>query len=186
LLAGITSQQESLEEEAERLATAFSNAFKNSLDLNIDLVTAKRVADATAEANKAIAAVPVPDSPRPIDEAAFAKITKLMEGAERFITNSTGGMLAGGQAKLDIYKAIAADISAGDSVDLSGIQSGLSTSDLLTAAKQSGSATVTQNFTLNITADTRAGGTKAGEAVVGSLKNFEQQNGSINGFLVSN
>jgi len=109
-----------------------------------------------------------------------------MEGAERFITNSTGGMLAGGQAKLDIYKAIAADISAGDSVDLSGIQSGLSTSDLLTAAKQSGSATVTQNFTLNITADTRAGGTKAGEAVVGSLKNFEQQNGSINGFLVSN
>ena len=186
LLAGITSQQESLEEEAERLATAFSNAFKNSLDLNIDLVTAKRVADATAEANKAIAAVPVPDSPRPIDEAAFAKITKLMEGAERFITNSTGGMLAGGQAKLDIYKAIAADISAGGSVDLSGIQSGLSTSDLLTAAKQSGSATVTQNFTLNITADTRAGGTKAGEAVVGSLKNFEQQNGSINGFLVSN
>jgi len=34
LLAGITSQQESLEEEAERLATAFSNAFKTSLDLN--------------------------------------------------------------------------------------------------------------------------------------------------------
>ena len=146
LIEGIMSEQERLEAAAYAMAEAFNTAFEATLSTEIGKVTSSRVAEATQAAADEIAKIPVPEVPRAIDEAALAKINQLIAGASRFVGNVTGNLLEGGTAKLNIYKDIAADIAAGTAVDVSGIQSGMSSSDLLAAAVASGSKGVTNNY----------------------------------------
>ncbi|MDB4418074.1 hypothetical protein N9262_02360 [Akkermansiaceae bacterium] len=178
LIEGILSEQARLEEAAYAMADAFNTAFQNSLNTEIDKVTSQRVADATQAANDEIAKIPVPEMPKVIDEAALNKINDLIAGANRYIGNVTGNLQAGGQAKLEIYKALAADIASGGMIDVSGIQSGMSSGDLLAVAQGTGSPTVTNNFNLTVSANGRTEGAAAGEAAINAINKFTQNNGS--------
>jgi hypothetical protein len=178
LIEGILSKQEDMETAAYAMAEAFNTAFQATLSTQIGLVTDSRVAEETQKAADEIAAIPIPDMPRPIDQEALDKINKLIAGATRYVGNVTGDLFKGGEAKLGIYKALAADISAGGKIDVSAIQSGMSSSDLLAAARTTGSGTVNNYYTLDVNASSRTAGAQAGEAAVEAIRRFTEKNGS--------
>ena len=135
------------------------------------------MAEATQNTADAIAAIPVPDMPMPIDQAALDKINSLIAGATRYIGNVSGALFEGGTAKLGIYEALAADIAAGGTVDVSGIKSGMSSSELLAASKATGSTTVNQYFTIE------PGNRTQQNQTVETLRTFTNQNGALSGFV---
>ena len=179
LIEGILSKQEEMETAAYAMAEAFNKAFQGKLNTQIDLVTDSRVAEETQKAANEIAAIPIPDMPRPIDQEALDKINSLIAGATRYIGNVSGALFEGGTAKLGIYEALAADIAAGGTVDVSGIKSGMSSSELLIAAQGTGSTVV--NNTFNVLPGNR---TLQNETVE-TLRSFTNSNGSLSGFVTT-
>jgi len=179
LIEGILSKQDEMEKAAYAMAEAFNSAFQATLSTQIDLVTDSRVAEETQKAANEIAAIPIPDMPRPIDQAALDKINSLIAGATRYIGNVSGALFEGGTAKLGIYEALAADIAAGGTVDVSGIKSGMSSSELLIAAQGTGSTVV--NNTFNVLPGNR---TQQNETVE-TLRSFTNSNGSLSGFVTT-
>ena len=179
LIEGILSKQDEMETAAYAMAEAFNTAFQATLSTEIGKVTDSRIAEATQNTADAIAAIPVPDMPMPIDQAALDKINSLIAGATRYIGNVSGALFEGGTAKLGIYEALAADIAAGGTVDVSGIKSGMSSSELLIAAQGTGSTVV--NNTFNVLPGNR---TLQNETVE-TLRSFTNSNGSLSGFVTT-
>jgi hypothetical protein len=177
LIEGILSKQDEMETAAYAMAEAFNTAFQATLSTEIGKVTDSRVAEATQNTADAIAAIPVPAMPKPIDQAALDKINSLIAGATRYIGNVSGALFEGGTAKLGIYEALAADIAAGGTVDVSGIKSGMSSSELLAASKATGSTTVNQYFTIE------PGNRTQQNQTVETLRTFTNQNGALSGFV---
>ena len=181
LIEGILSEQEKLETAAYEMAEAFNAAFQATLSSEVGKVTASRVAEETAKAADEIAKIPVPEMPKPIDEAALAKINELIANATKYIGNVSETLAQGGMAKLNIYKDIAADIAAGGAIDVSGIQSGMSSSDLLQSARMSGSQTVINN-SYNIVAppaSTRVESDSQGQAFEAGIVTFKASNSEL-------
>jgi hypothetical protein len=183
LLEGIRSKQAELENQARVMAQAFNAAFQASLSVQVD-IAAKAAADAArATAASEIAAIPVPEAlkePPKIDEAALARIRELIAGASAYIASvGDATKRAGALVKRDIYQSLEQDILAGRAIDLSGIRSGMTTAELTSAAAVARGQTV-NNFTINVTADTRTGGARAGEATVEALTKFGAINGNFN------
>jgi hypothetical protein len=178
LIEGILSKQDEMEKAAYAMAEAFNTAFQATLSTEIGKVTSDRVAKATQETADQIAAIPIPNMPL-IDQASLDKINNLIAGATRYVGNVTGSLFDGGSAKLGIYEALAKDIAAGGKVDVSGIKSGMSSSDLLIAAQGTGSTVV--NNTFNVLPGNR---TLQNETVE-TLKGFTNQNGALSGFLTT-
>jgi hypothetical protein len=183
LLEGIRSKQAELENQARVMAQAFNAAFQASLSVQVD-IAAKAAADAArATAASEIAAIPVPEAlkePPKIDEAALARIRELIAQASAYIANvGDATKRAGALVKRDIYSSLEQDILAGRAIDLSGIRSGMTTAELTSAAAVARGQTV-NNFTINVTADTRTGGARAGEATVEALTKFGAINGNFN------
>jgi hypothetical protein len=152
-----------------------AEAFNKEFNARVDIATQAPVQAAESAYRQAQAAVP---EMKQIDIDALNKLNGLIAGATSYIGNVTGDLATGGEFKKDIYEQLKQDVLSGAQLDLSGIQSGLSSEALQAAAAQSGSQSVTQNFNINVTADTRAGGTKAGEAAVNAVTKYVQSNGN--------
>jgi hypothetical protein len=183
LLEGIRSKQAELENQARVMAQAFNAAFQASLSVQVD-IAAKAAADAArATAASEIAAIPVPEAlkePPKIDQAALTRIRELIAQASAYITSvGDATKRAGAEVKRNIYRSLEADIEAGRAIDLSGIRSGMSTAELAAAATAAGGTTV-NNYYVNVTADSRVSGARAGEATVEALTKFGAINGNFN------
>jgi hypothetical protein len=183
LLEGIRSKHAELENQARVMAQAFNAAFQASLSVQVD-IAAKAAADAArATAASEIAAIPVPEAlkePPKIDQAALTRIRELIAQASAYITSvGDATKRAGAEVKRNIYRSLEADIEAGRAIDLSGIRSGMSTAELAAAATAAGGTTV-NNYYVNVTADSRVSGARAGEATVEALTKFGAINGNFN------
>jgi hypothetical protein len=184
LLEGIRSKQAELENQARSMAEAFNRAFQASLNVQID-IAAKAAADAAREvAADQIAAIPVPpvlQEPPTVDQAALQRIRDLITQASAYIASvGDATKRAGALVKRDIYRSLEADIAAGRAIDLSGIRSGMTTAELAAAAQAAGGTTVNNYYTVQVTADSRVTGARAGEAVVETLTKFGAVNGNFN------
>ena len=183
LLEGIRSKQAELENQARTMAEAFNQAFRAALSVQIDMVTADKSAAAIEAAQKEIDKIEKPkglEEQFKVDEEALKRIDSLIKGAVRYIGAITDATKkAGAQIKLDIYRSLEADIRAGRAIDLSGIQSGMTTAELAEAATRAGGTGVTNIYNINVTADTRSSGAKAAEATVEALQKFSQVNGAF-------
>lgn len=184
LLEGIRSKQAELENQARTMAEAFNRAFQGALNVQVNVAAAAASDAARAIAAEQIAAIPVPpvlQEPPTIDQAALAKIRSLIAEASRYIANiGDATKRAGALVKRDIYTSLEQDILAGRSINLAGISSGMSSGELAAAAIAAGGTTVNNYYTVQVTADTRTGGARAGEAVVETLQKFGQVNGQFN------
>ncbi len=184
LLEGIRSKQNELENQARVMAEAFNRAFQATLNVQVD-IAAKAASDAARQiAQDQIDAIPVPavlQEPPKIDEAALAKIRDLIAQASRYIANiGDATKRAGALVKRDIYTSLEQDILAGRTINLAGISSGMTSGELAAAAIAAGGTTVNNYYTVQVSADTRTGGARAGEAVVETLQKFGQVNGQFN------
>lgn len=180
LLEGIRSKQAELENQARSMAQAFNDAFQSSLNIQVGIAqeAAEKAARDAADAAKAELG-PMPTLPVIADDPAMKQIQSLIDGANRYIKNITDPLKATGAAqKLNIYESLKADLKAGVPINLAGIQSGLSASELAARATAAG-GTVNNYYTVQVSSDSRTSGAKAGEAVVESLTKFQQTNGNF-------
>lgn len=130
LLEGIKSQQDELLALARSMAESFSAEFASRISIAIE----KAVAAARAAADAAQAAVPnLPD----VDIAGLAQLNDYLANAEKALGVVTGTeAIAGIQEKMRAVQGLKDLLLAGEELDLSGIQSGLSTGDLLDAVER--------------------------------------------------
>lgn len=184
LLEGIRSKQAELENQARTMAEAFNRAFQGALNVQVDIAAAAASDAARQVAQAQIDAIPVPEAlkePPKIDQAALTRIRELIAQASRYIANiGDATKRAGALVKRDIYTSLEQDILAGRAINLGGISSGMTSGELAAAAIAAGGTTVNNYYTVQVTADTRSSGAKAGEAVVESLQKFGQVNGAFN------
>jgi hypothetical protein len=176
LLEGIKSEQERLLALARSMAEAFSREFQSRLSIAVDVP----VADAKKEMEKAAAAVPKIEN---LDTASIQKILGLLQKANQWL-GMTKNMeeLSRTRDVIKIYESILKDLTEFKPVDVSGISRGMSVMDLREAALRGGAQTV-NNITLEVYADSRASGAKAGEEIVNKLESFTRANGGGGGLL---
>ena len=170
ILAGIQSQQSELEDKARAMADAFTKAFQSKLDLSVGMI----------EAEAAIAVPPAPQMEQVTKDvsASLNQLNSLIAGAASFANNTKNAAYAAGAlAKKDIFEQLRADVLQGLDVDLSGVRSGLSTAELERVTGRESAVNIT--IAPTIYADTRAGGTAAGQATVKEVKKYVERNGSV-------
>ena len=174
LLEGIRSKQAELENQARSMAEAFNRAFQSALNVQIDIVAADAAKQATEAAQKEIAKLPKPEELPP---------PKVVLGPEWIWDDERGGfrppmaaegssIIAGTDWLTPIAKKIE-EAAKNPNLNMSGLAA---TGQYGTQA----SAQVVNNYTVNVTADTRTSGAKAGEAVVETLQKFGAINGNFN------
>jgi hypothetical protein len=183
LLAGMRAEQDALEQQAITMAEAFARAFESRLNVAISVSQGAAEAAANATATAAQNALQVP--PLALDQEALNTLTKLINKANAYIENVAtvdGDKWAGAVLKRDLYQELFDLVTAGQKVDLTGIEGGLSSAELAQRAATASSGQITYNVTVNSTGF--AGGAQAGQAFVEELKNFERNNGSVGNFLI--
>jgi hypothetical protein len=171
LLEGIKSQQEQLLETARMMAQAFSDEFKSRLDIAVEapVVQARQTMEKAQEA---------------VQEAQKANVAAV-QTLQDIITKAgiaLGGKLstafrAGIEEKKGAAEALLTDVLSGQVQDISGIASGITSAEFKSAALRTGGSTVT-NYYVQVEANTRAQGAKAGEAVVDQLTKYVQSSGN--------
>jgi len=171
LLEGIKSQQEQLLETARMMAQAFSDEFKSRLDIAVEapVVQARQTMEKAQEA---------------VQEAQKANVAAV-QTLQDIITKAgiaLGGKLstafrAGIEEKKGAAEALLTDVLSGQVQDITGIASGITSAEFKAAALRTGSEKVT-NYYIQVEANTRAQGAKAGEAVVDSLTKYVQSSGN--------
>ena len=176
LLDGIKSEQEMLYQLAVDMARTFSETFKANFDVAIEAP----VAAAAAAVDNAQAAL---DEAKKANVDALMQIDALIAGAEKFLEGKVPErFLAGAEEKLGGYQALREDIVAGQVKDISGITAGMTSARAEELLKGTGGTTV-NNYYVDVKADTRTQGAKAGEALVDTLQSYSFSNG--NGRLVT-
>ena len=179
LIEGILSKQEEMEKAAYAMAEAFNTAFQATLSTEIGKVTSEKVAKATQEAADEIAAIPIPDMPRPIDQGAFDAIEKLIAGATKALDGKLSSVYREGiTGKLGAFEALKQDILSGQVKDLGGLTKGLSSTDAQMIGRGTGGTNVNNYYDVQVKSDTRTGGAQAGEAAVQAIQRFTLKNGS--------
>ena len=158
LIEGILSKQSEMEKAAYAMAEAFNSAFQATLSTEIGKVTADRVAQATQETADQIAAIPVPDMPKPIDENILDNPVKAIEKAAKAIKKVTPSPI----------KDVTPTPPIQEIWDLPGFGG---------MGKITKSSSVTNNINVTVSANNRTDGAKAGEAIVNSIQKFTQNNG---------
>jgi hypothetical protein len=176
LLAGIASRQT----ELENLATAMANAFNDKFNADVSIAVDKPVQQAQAAAEAAQAAVPeIAD----INLDALAEVNRLLAGASDALKVVKGETVrAGINLKADVLESLKQDILSGAVVDITGIESGLSSQELISRASQL-SPTISNTYNVTVNADSRVGGVKAGEGFVAAINTFEDANGNSSTYL---
>jgi hypothetical protein len=160
------------------MAEAFSREFQSRLTIAVDAPV--RAAEAARDAAQAA----VPDI-KQIDVEALGKITKLIENARIWLSKNLSVFeRIRSEDILEIYEGLRQDILNFVPLDLSGIRAGMSVEDLAMAARTAGGQSI-NNFYLDITADSRASGAKAGEEIVNKLESFTRANGGGGGGLLA-
>ena len=176
LLAGIASRQA----ELETLAREMANAFNTNFNASVSVAVNKPVQQAQAAAEAAQAAVP---DVAQINLDALAEVNRLLKGASDALNVVKGETVrAGIQLKSGVLEALKQDILSGAVVDIGGIESGLSSQELIARASQL-SPTVNNTYNVTVNADSRVGGVKAGESFVAAINTFEDANGNSNIYL---
>ena len=176
LLAGIASRQTELETLAKEMANAFNTNFNASVSVAVN----KPVQQAQAAAEAAQAAVPKVEQ---INLDALAEVNRLLRGASDALNVVKGETVrAGIELKAGVLEALKQDILSGAVVDIGGIESGLSSKELIARAAQL-SPTVNNTYNVTVNADSRVGGVKAGESFVAAINTFEDANGNSNIYL---
>jgi len=172
LLEGIRSKQEEMLELAMSMAQAFSDAFKSKLEIAVE----KPVTQARKAAEAAQAAVPKMED---IDLEGIAKLQGYLDNATAALGKVTGAAtIAGINTKIAAVEELKQILVEGGKLDISGIERGLTSAELVSRAEAAKSGSTVINNTINVTADSRTSGTKAGEAIVDKLQTFQFNNGS--------
>ena len=182
LLKGILARQEALEAAARDMAETFNEAFQDAINVATDRAAAS-------------AQMPVLTGELSALEQEQQRILDRIAENQEVLTGGTAGPGARDWAeiKLDSYleqlEAINEQIQNANSAI--GNAQGAINADLnlpSSASMMSASAPqpVVNNYNVNVTADTRVGGSKAGEAVVQQLKQYEFRNGPISSVLTVN
>ncbi len=183
LLAGMRAEQDALETQAETMAEAFAKAFKDKFGLAITAAqtAAENAARGVADTDKGKLDLP----PSMIDQEALSTLKRLIERANDYIINLGGTNLtatAGAAVKRDLYQTLYDMVAKGTKVDLTGIESGLTSAELTQRAASAGADVSNVYITVNATG--YSGGAQAGQAVVEEIKNFERYNGNVGKFLL--
>ena len=176
LMAGIASRQS----ELETLAVTMAEAFNKSFQSQVSVAVAKPVEQAKQAYEAAQAAVPEVSQ---INLDALAEVNRLIQGATDALQVVKGETFrAGIQLKQGVLEALKQDILSGAVVDISGIQSGLSSAELVQRASAI-SPSVSNTYNVTVNADSRTSGAKAGEAFVAAINTFEDASGNSNIYL---
>jgi hypothetical protein len=174
LLAGIRSKQGELEATARALADSFNSAFTAKIVVDV----AKPVEAARAASEVAAAAVP---NIQAIDMAALAKIQGLIANAVAWSQKNLNFFeMERTAAVLDIYRGIEQDLLNARAVDVSGIRSGMSVSDLAATAA-AGGATNVNNFYMTITTDSTQSNAMIGKTLDNVIKTYTRTGGGGGG-----
>jgi translation initiation factor 2B subunit (eIF-2B alpha/beta/delta family) len=172
LLDGIKSEQEQLYELATEMARTFSETFKNNFSVAID----QPVKAAESAANTAKAAL---DQAKDANVDALVQINELIAGAEKALSGKlSSAFRAGVEGKLGAFEAVRQDIISGQVTDIGGLTRGLTSAKAEELLKGTGGTTVNNYYNVEVKADTRTQGAKAGEALVNQINKFEQTSGT--------
>jgi hypothetical protein len=205
LIDGIQSKQDALEAQARAMADAFVKAFVPVLNAGITIampkmpvapttptlftednpppgVTAPVMPDILKDLPSQVTTAVAPVVPVVKDlSASIQKVQELINNATRFIRNTTDAVQkAGAETKLNIFEQIMTRLRAGEDVNLTGVEAGLSSTELQT---RTGITPTNVTFNINVNANTRPGGAAAGEAVVKAIQDYVQTNGSVSNIV---
>jgi hypothetical protein len=157
-----------------------ANAFNEKFNASVSIAVGKPVEQARQAAEAAQAAVPEVSQ---INLDALAEVNRLIQGATTALGVVRGETVrAGIELKQAVFEALKGDILSGAVVDISGIQSGLSSAELIQRASAL-SPSVNNTYNVTVNADTRTSGAKAGEAFVAAINTFEDNSGNSNIYL---
>jgi len=135
IVDGLDDELVRLEFQAVSMADAFANAFEAAYNAAIANMELQTIEIAEAEAAQRIS-----DLDPQVDEAAAAYLEGLISRGEEYVENqiARGGMdfARGGATKVGIYEGALEKVLAGEKIDVSGIQSGLSSEDLAVAVAE--------------------------------------------------
>jgi hypothetical protein len=169
LLAGIQSKQS----ELEILARSMADAFNKEFQLRVSTATDKPVAAAEAAFND----VTVPKL-EDIDIAGLAQLNAYLENAGKALGVVTGsGSRTGIENKIDIVEMLRNAVLGGAKLDLSGIVSGLTTSEL--KARADAAMGVTNNITVNVATDATQSNAMVGQTIANVINNYTGKGGTL-------
>ena len=172
LLDGIKSEQEQLYELATEMARTFSETFKNNLSVAIDQPV-KAAEKASNDAKRAF------DQAKNANVDALVQINELIAGAEKALSGKlSSAFRAGVEGKLGAFEAVRQDIISGQVTDIGGLTRGLTSAKAEELLKGTGGTTVNNYYNVEVKADTRTQGAKAGEALINQITKFEQTSGT--------
>ena len=177
LLSGMRAEQTVLETQARTMAEAFSKAFQSRLNIAISVsqTAAETAANATADAARGELTVPPPV----INQESLATLKTLIEKANNYIIRLGGTDLnatAGAVIKRNLYQELYDLVQAGKTVDLSGIESGLSSAEL---AQRAAAAGATTNITVNVTTDATQSNAMVGQTIANVINDYTNKGGSL-------
>lgn len=174
LLEGIRSKQSELEATARAFADSFNAEFSKRITVAVDAPV--KAAEAIAVAAKE--AVPEIDV---IDMEALGKIRQLIENATAWSKKNLNFFeMERTAAVLDIYRGIEKDLLQGRQIDVSGIRSGMSVSDLAGTAIQGG-ATSVNNFYVTVQTDATQSNAIIGKTIDNVIKTYTRTGGGGGG-----
>ena len=183
IVDGLNEQLAALEVEAVSMANTFADAFEAAFNKAIDAMELNQIQVAQAEAAQAIKEVQQEIKPA-VDQATVDQLKALVDGAQKFGQNvQDATMKAGASIKGSIYQGLLNDALAGRAIDISGIQSGMSSADLAQAALAARGGTQTSVYNVNVRADSPLTAHEAGTQVVSHLLNFQTSSGNVTATL---
>jgi uncharacterized membrane-anchored protein YhcB (DUF1043 family) len=179
IIQGLDEQLGELELQAYTMAQAFADAFETAFNQAINAMELQQIQAAQAEAAQAIQDATNKLTPI-IDEAAAAQLQTLIAGAQRYAEN-IGDLTkaAGAGTKATIYEGLLDDVLAGRAIDLSGVQSGMSSADLAQAALAARQPATVVNNNISVSADTPLAAYNAATATVDKLMTYQNSSGNF-------
>ena len=179
IIDGLDDQLAELELTAYTMAQAFADAFETAFNQAISAMELQQIQMAQAAAAEEIRAIT--EETRPVfNQADVDRLETLIAGAQRYADN-IGDLtkVAGAGSKKTIYEGLLNDVLAGRQIDISGIESGLSSSDLAAAALQARQPTTVTNATFNMQADTPLAAYNLATTTVDRLMTYQNSSGDF-------
>jgi hypothetical protein len=177
LLAGMRAEQSALETQAITMAEAFAKAFQSRLNVAISVsqTAAENAANATATTARNELEVPS----LALDQAALATLTTLINKANAYIEKVAtvdADKWAGAVLKRDLYQELFDLVTAGKKVDLTGIESGLTSAELSQRAAGAGATT---NIVINVSTDATQSNAMVGQTIANVINNYTNKGGAL-------
>ena len=180
LLDGLKSEQEALLDLARELADSFSSEFASRIDFAIQEAfdKAKKAFDEAQEAA---------DRAGNANRDALKDIQQLIDDANRALEGDLPGSFRGGvEEKKKLFEDVKDAILGGELDNIGNLVGGLPSKDVKDIVNDllGGSSAMSANtYNITVTADTRTGGKRAGEATVEVLKAYTNRNGNLSSWV---